>query len=675
MSAPPSSDLYDSERQLRAVYESALDAFLIADDEGRYLSANPAACALLGLSEADLLGRRISDFLEPGFDFETSWQSFLAQGSQRGEVVLTRFDGSVRHADFSAISNVLPGRHLSILRDITDRKRAEDALKLLAEAGHLLSEVLDYHVTLQNVARLAVPALADWCVLDLVSEEGRLQRLVTVHADPALQPLIEELKLHPPDRGEAGGTPEVLRSGQPLLIAEVTAEQLDGLSRNPRHRQVMAELGIGSLLLVPLVARGRALGTWVFGRSRGGRPLNDPDLQLAQTLARRAALAIDNARLYRAAEAANQAKDQFLATLSHELRTPLTPVLALVSKLERSPGVGEEELRRTLGVIRKNIELEARLIDDLLDLTRIARGRIELHRQETLLHPLLRQAVEICCAEAVSAGRLRVEIDLRAPEPRVCVDGPRLLQVFWNVLSNAVKFTPPGGTIRVSTDVDGGMVMVEIADTGIGIEAELLPSIFDAFEQGLGTAKQFGGLGLGLAIGKAILDLHGGSLAARSEGRGRGATFIARVPLYEGAAEEALPSPAEAGPETPERARSILLVEDHRDTADALAEILRERGHRVVVAGSIASAQEAALLAAADGGSRIDLVISDLGLPDGSGLALMSELRDRYGLLGIAVSGYGTGEDRRQSAAAGFSGHLTKPVTLERLFDEIRRIS
>jgi two-component system CheB/CheR fusion protein len=504
-------------------------------------------------------------------------------------------------------------------------------------------------------------------VLDLLSEEGELERLVTVHADPAGQALVEGLKLHPPDRGERFGTPEVLRTGEALLLSEVTAEHLDRLSRNPRHRQLMAQLEIGSLLLVPLVARDRPLGIWVFARSRGGPPLNEADLQLAETLARRAALAIDNARLYRAAEAANQAKDQFLATLSHELRTPLTPVLALVSKLERSPDVGEDELRRNLAVIRKNVELEARLIDDLLDLTRIARGRIELHREAILLHPLLLQAIEICCAEAVAAGRLRVDVDFRAPEPRVYVDGTRLLQVFWNVLSNAVKFTPPDGTIRVSTELDGNKVVVEIADTGIGIEPDLLPAIFDAFEQGLGTARRFGGLGLGLAIGRTILELHGGSLTARSEGQGQGATFVASVPLYDGPADQEAPQ-AEAGQESRERTRNILLVEDHPDTADAVAEILRERGHRVTVARSVA----AALAAAADD-SSLDLVISDLGLPDGNGFTLMRELKDLYGLTGIAVSGYGTEEDRRQSAASGFSGHLTKPITLEELFAEIRK--
>jgi two-component system CheB/CheR fusion protein len=511
MTARTQSELYDSERQLQAIYDSALDAFLIADDEGRYLSANPAACSLLGLSEAELLGHRVSDFLGSGFDFETSWRSFLEQGRMRGEIVLTLLDGSTRHVDFSAISNVLPGRHLSILRDISERKQAEASLQLLAE---------------------------------------------------------------------------------------------------------------------------------------------------------------DNARLYHAAEAANQAKDQFLAMLSHELRTPLTPVLALVSKLERSPGLGKEELRRNLAIIRKNVELEARLIDDLLDITRITRGRIELHQEPVPLHPLLKQAVEICCAEPVAGGRLRVESDLRAPDPWVCADGPRLLQVFWNLLSNAVKFTPPGGTIRVSTEMEEGLIAVRISDTGIGIEPGQLPAIFDAFKQGLGTARQFGGLGLGLAIGKAILDLHDGSLSAVSEGRGRGATFIVRMPLYDGPREEASPAEGQSRPDTLARPRSILLVEDHADTAEAMADILRERGHRVIVAGSLAAA-----LAAADEGSGIDLVVSDLGLPDGNGLTLMRELRDRYGLAGIAVSGYGTEEDRRQSADAGFSAHLTKPITVDRLLDEIRRAS
>jgi CheY-like chemotaxis protein len=280
---------------------------------------------------------------------------------------------------------------------------------------------------------------------------------------------------------------------------------------------------------------------------------------------------------------------------------------------------------------------------------------------------------------------LSVETDLRAPEPRAWTDGPRLTQVFWNLLSNAVKFTPAGGTIRVRTDVQwaeaaapgeaggGRALVVEVSDTGAGIEPEVLPRIFNAFAQGrLDTAQQLGGLGLGLAISKAILDVHGGSLSASSEGRGRGTTFTVRLPLYDGPEEARTPpgeavSAGEARLGAAERPLSILLVEDHADTAEVIAELLRDRGHRVVVAGSVAAGLEAAH-------AGIDLVISDLGLPDGSGLDLMRALKERYGLTGIAFSGYGTDEDRRQSAAAGFSAHLTKPVTFEVLLTEVRRI-
>jgi PAS domain S-box-containing protein len=690
-----SQNLSESELQLRAIYESALDAFLIADDDGRYLTANPAACALLGGTEADIRGRLVSDFMAPGFDFQQVWSAFLEQGSSRGDLVLVRADGSSRTVEFNAIANVLPGRHLSILRDVTDRKRAEDALELLAETGQLFSESLDYVVTLQNVSQLAVPLLGDWCMLDLLSEEGVLERLVTVHSDPAKQPLVEALKRFPPRVDTALNTAAILRSGQPLFLPELAAGQLESASRGAEHLRAIQALEPRSVLGVPLIARGRALGVWRFIRSHPGQSYSEADLRLAESLARRAALAIDNARLYRKAEAANQAKDQFLATLSHELRTPLTPVLALLSKLEAGAGPGDEPLRRGLSIIRKNVELEARLIDDLLDITRIARGKIELHREVTHVHPLLWHAIGTCCADAVAAGRLSVETDLRAPEPRAWADGPRLTQVFWNLLSNAVKFTPAGGTIRVRTDVQwaeaaapgeaggGRALVVEVSDTGAGIEPEVLPRIFNAFAQGrLDTAQQLGGLGLGLAISKAILDVHGGSLSASSEGRGRGTTFTVRLPLYDGP-EEARTPPGEAGLGAAERPLSILLVEDHADTAEVIAELLRDRGHRVVVAGSVAAGLEAAageMRPAAAGemrpaaGAGIDLVISDLGLPDGSGLDLMRALKERYGLNGIAFSGYGTDEDRRQSAAAGFAAHLTKPVTFEALLDAIRRI-
>lgn len=388
-------------------------------------------------------------------------------------------------------------------------------------------------------------------------------------------------------------------------------------------------------------------------------------------------------RAKQAAEEANRAKDQFLATLSHELRTPLTPVLAVVSSLEMDPRL-PPELRGPLAMVRRNVELEARLIDDLLDLTRISRGKLELHREITDVRPVLEHAIQVCSSREVAAGRIRLETDLAAPSHRIWADSSRLSQVLWNLLNNAVKFTPPGGSIAVRTREEAvGQLAIEIADTGIGIEPDVLPRIFDAFEQAdRRITRQFGGLGLGLAVSKAIIEMHGGSLTAASEGAGLGATFTIRLPASDplgvlddsGAWRSSRFRPAEKGSLAPALSRlfHILLVEDHADTAEAMADLLRDRGYRITVAGTVAGALEEARRAAA-GEDGIDLVVSDLGLPDGTGLELMRELAGRYSLRGIALSGYGMEEDVRRSREAGFGRHLTKPVNFQALESAIRQ--
>ena len=385
-----------------------------------------------------------------------------------------------------------------------------------------------------------------------------------------------------------------------------------------------------------------------------------------------------------AVEAASRAKDHFLAVLSHELRTPLSPVLAAVSVLEEDPSL-RAGLRDILSMIRRNIELEARLIDDLLDLTRISRGKLVLHRQSVDTQQILVHAVDICCAQEVASGRLRLETGLAPGDYHARVDGPRLTQVFWNLLNNAVKFTPAGGTIRVRSRVETGhagrWIEVEISDTGIGIEPEILPRVFDAFEQvDRRITRRFGGLGLGLAVSKAIVELHGGSLAAASQGHGRGATFVVRIPAgevvdlddtmvglgYARARNEV----SAARADLPLR---ILLVEDHADTAEAMADLLRGQGHQVTVAGNVAQGLAAA--EAQGGADGIDLLLSDLGLPDGTGHDLMHELRQRYGIRGIALSGYGMEEDIRKSMDAGFEKHLTKPVSLQALRAALQEVA
>jgi len=368
------------------------------------------------------------------------------------------------------------------------------------------------------------------------------------------------------------------------------------------------------------------------------------------------------------AEAANEAKDRFLATLSHELRTPLTPVLAVVSRLETDGRL--REVAGELSMVRRNVELEARLIDDLLDLTRIARGKLDLHPEVADLRKMVEHTTAMCCAPEIDTGRLRLITDLAAGEHRVWGDPSRLTQVLWNLLNNAVKFTPAGGTITLRSRSEPERLVLEVADTGVGIDPHVLPHIFDAFEQGpVRGPRSAGGLGLGLAISRAIAEMHGGTLTAASGGRGGGATFTLSLPDF-------LPRDPETGelpvllgtsqeienPQSKIENLRILLVEDHPDTAEAMAELLRLLGHRVTVAGGVAAA-----LAAAEGEDGLDLVISDLGLPDGSGLDVMRRLSASRRLPGIALSGYGMEEDVRRSLEAGFDRHLTKPVTLQAL--------
>ncbi|HEY4597644.1 MAG TPA: MASE1 domain-containing protein [Thermoanaerobaculia bacterium] len=370
------------------------------------------------------------------------------------------------------------------------------------------------------------------------------------------------------------------------------------------------------------------------------------------------------------AEAASQAKDRFLAALSHELRTPLTPVLAIASGLAADERIPKEP-RRQLEVIRRNVELEARLIDDLLDLTRITRGKLDLRLEVTDLRKVVEHTIEISCEREMAAGRLRVVTALAAEDHRLWADPSRLTQVLWNLLSNAVKLTPAGGTITVRSAVKPERLELQVVDTGIGIEPEVMPYIFEAFEQGRTRGpRRTGGLGLGLAISRAIAELHGGTLSAASDGHGHGATFTLSLPRgrdLPAVAEtpaEPMVSVAIENPESKIQNLRILLVEDHADTAEAMAELLRFLGHQVTVAGDVASALSAGEAAASGGG--LDLLISDLGLPDGSGLDVMRAL-SRFRVPGIALSGYGMEEDVRRSHEAGFRRHLTKPVGMPQL--------
>ncbi|MEO6001792.1 MAG: ATP-binding protein [Opitutus sp.] len=374
-----------------------------------------------------------------------------------------------------------------------------------------------------------------------------------------------------------------------------------------------------------------------------------------------------------AAVAAGQAKDRFLAALSHELRTPLTPVLLIASdaaQREEYPPAA----RDAFAVIAKNAELEARLIDDLLDLTRITQGKLLLDAKDIDLHAVLREAISTVRAE-LDQKHQSVELVLDAVQTTVKADPIRLQQVFWNLLKNAVKFTPQHGQIILRTNNQGAEIAVQIIDNGIGMTAEEMARSFRPFSQGdhslNGSTHRFGGLGLGLAISRMLVDLHDGRVTAQSEGRGSGTTFTVTLPLIPSSLSsdpirQTIPAEPARAPEG--QGTRILLVEDHEATRIAVEWLLKRRGYAVLSASTF---KDAVTLAQ---GMSFDLVVSDIGLPDGDGFALMQHLRDTYGLRGIALTGYGMDADVERGRAAGFEAHLTKPVDVNKLARMLGRL-
>jgi PAS domain S-box-containing protein len=543
--------------------------------------------------------------------------------------------------------------------DIDDQKRAEQKLGFLAEASATLSVLVDPESTLGNLARLSVPSFADWCEVYLLDERRRI-RLIGASADPSREAALRRLwESYPPRWDSPSPVVRVLKTGRSELTAELTEALARELAHDDEHLRLVRELDPKSFVLVPLTVRGATVGALGFFVSLSGRRYVKADLDLAEDLARRAAVAIDNARLYQEARASDRRKDEFLAMLAHELRNPLAPVRNALHVIHLRGKERRQAIQHAHEVIERQVEHMVRLVDDLLDVSRITRGKINLQQEVIDIGLIVTRAVE-GSRPLIDARRHALEVVVPEDELQVEGDPTRLAQVLWNLLNNAAKYTPEGGRIRLVVEREPGAVLLRVRDTGVGIPGEVLPKVFDLFTQADRTLDRAqGGLGIGLTLVRQLTEMHGGTVEAHSEGPGRGSEFVVRLPLLVEPRAATPSADARAPRLRPAPRHRVLVVDDNRDSADSLATLLRLVGNDVRTAYDGRQALEVAAQ------YQPEMVLLDIGLPGLNGYEVARQLRTERGYgrpVLTALTGYSSEEDRRRSLAAGFDHHMVKPV-------------
>jgi signal transduction histidine kinase/CheY-like chemotaxis protein len=554
-----------------------------------------------------------------------------------------------------------------------DAERA--SLEFLAEAGQLLSSSLDYRSTINRLTGLVVPRLADWCIVHIEGNEA--DHMPIAHIDPAKIEVLREIyRRYPASGSSPHGFARIVRTGAPELVPEIDPDLLERYAENEEHGALLRRIRTSSWMTVPLWIQGNVFGAMTLAYSDSGRRYRSSDLVLAGELARRAAVAIDNAKLYELSqrersrvEAATRAKDEFVAMVSHELRTPLNAILGWIGLIRR--GVLDESKReQAFEVIERNAKAQSHLVADLLDISRAITGKLRIHPSPIDLANLIDMAIE-GIRPAAEAKAIEIHADLERESSSIRGDSDRLQQVVWNLLANAVKFTQRKGSVEIRLKrVESDLEFV-VADNGEGIEATFLPHVFDSFRQSDTTvSRRHGGLGIGLSIAKHIVELHGGSVEARSAGAGQGATFFVRLPIHspvsasQGSSQVPATTTEQQGdlslPTGLEGIR-VLVVDDDPDARDLVAYVLERCGMELRVAGS---AREA--LAELETYTP-HVVISDIGMPGEDGYALVRSIRthaseEKRNIPAIALTAFARNEDRTRALVEGFNLHMAKPV-------------
>ena len=676
--------LLQSERQFRMVAEAIPQLVWTADAGGALGYFNQRWLEYTGMTQEQSQGsgwwsvvhledqerglQRWRSAIETGDIYDTQYRLRRADGAYHwflGRALPLREEGG----------RIL--KWFGTLTDIDEHKRAERALELLARAGEELIVSLDSRAASNSMARLTVPDLADWCGVYLCDDDGGVTLITDARVDEAPKvELLRELTMSYPLHLDApNGASKVLRTGEPELVPDVA----DALSRaeghETAHLERLRDASVRSWMMVPLAIQRRTFGCLAFAILGSGRRYDEVDLSLASELGRRTAVAIDNARLFEMTqrerarvEEANHAKDEFLATVSHELRTPLNSILGWAVML-RSESMSEEKRARAIATIERNARSQTQLIEDLLDISRIVSGKLRLNVGPVRPITVVEAAIETIRPAAEAKG-VRLQPVLDPHVGPITGDPERLQQIVWNLLSNAVKFTPKGGRVQVRLSRDESDIEIEIADTGRGISTEFLPYMFERFRQAdMGIVRAHGGLGLGLAITRHLVELHGGSIQAHSAGDKLGSTFVVRIPLAP-LSSTSLEKPVRQGPDQlvdsppcpPELAGlHVLVVDDEQDARDLMMAVLEDCGARVTTAASAVEAMEAIRKAPPD------VMVSDVGMPGESGYDLIRKIRVLLPHQGgripaVALTAYARIEDRTRALAMGFDLHISKPI-------------
>ncbi|MBW4564652.1 MAG: PAS domain-containing protein [Mojavia pulchra JT2-VF2] len=681
-----------AQRQLATMFETSPVGIALLDAEQRFIAINEALAEINGLTREQHLGHSIPELfgqsdpkLVEVFDYiYTTGNPFISP--KFAVKVPGRSDRSPGYYNVYYLpttnSNQQVKNVLVYVLDVTEQVRLERNQRFLAEASAVLASSLDYQITLERVAQLAVSELADWCTVHIVEEDGAIEQIAVAHSDPAKLEWANQIRdKYPLNRDDLRGAALTLRTGQSDLLADIPDELLVQAARDAEHLEILRSVGFKSVMTVPLRTQTRILGVISFISAESGQKYDQRNLQLAEELAYRASLAIDNAQLYRVAqsdrakaEAANRIKDEFLAVLSHELRSPLNPILGW-TKILRSKRLDSTKADQALETIERNAKLQAQLIEDLLDVSRILQGKMTLNVAPVDLAATIEAAKETVQL-AAEAKNIQIQTTLNSISGTVSGDTNRLQQVVWNLLSNAVKFTPSGGRVEVELAQVGTYAQIQVKDTGIGISPEFVPYVFEYFRQEDGTrTRKFGGLGLGLAIVRHLTQLHGGIVEADSPGQNLGATFTVRLPLnridqQRIRTENAILNNEESAISAPLTGIQILVVDDDADMRELAEFILTQSGAEVTTAASAAEAL------AFFNQSVPDLLLCDIGMPEMDGYSLIRQIRKCAAVSetmpkAIALTAYAGEINQQQALAAGFQMHISKPVDPEMLVQAI----